>query len=116
MRTIFFVVLTLVASAAAAGGRNNTTVSSVVVDRWGIARVTLNGGTEITTPASTCTSNASKLVYDVNGPSGSAWHSMLLTAQTTQRKVNVIGQGGLKCLDLNGTAYEEVATVYIFSP
>lgn len=112
MRLICFFTLTLLANISAAGHFNNAIISSVVVDSYGVARVTLNSFSQVEPPPG-CTVNATKLTYDVNGTSGSAWHSMVLSAQARQAKVHIIGKN--TCLALNGSLYEEVGTIYTLS-
>ncbi len=112
MRSTCFIILIFFAGASTAGRLDNATVSSVVVDSNGIARVTLDGGTEVDPPPG-CTVNSSKFTYDLNGLSGSAWHSMILTAQATQKNVHIIGKN--TCLALNGALYEEAGTIYTLS-
>lgn len=113
MKITTFVILFILAGTCAAGQFNDVMITSIAVDSYGIARVTISGGTEVNPPPQ-CTSDSSKLTYDLNGLSGSGWHSMVLAAQAAQRKIHIIGKNS--CLALwNSTPYEEVDTLYILS-
>ncbi|MGS2717040.1 hypothetical protein ACVBE9_02620 [Eionea flava] len=112
MKLVSFILLMIVTDSVFAGHFNDATISSVVVDANGIARVTLNGAKQVKAPAG-CSVNGTKLTYDVNGPAGSAWHSMAIAAQVAQKNVHIIGKNS--CLVFNSSLYEEISTFYMLN-
>ena len=98
-----------------AGQFNNAKIDTVATDSSGITRVTLIGGTEVS-PKAACSSSADgrQFTYDLNSPSGSGWHSIVLSALAAQKEVHFVGKN--TCLNIWSTMpFEETKTIYILN-
>lgn len=77
----------LLSQSAIAGQVNNAAINTVTALDTGLVRVTISGGTEVTSKAGcSASTNNNEFIYDINSAAGQGWHSMVLTAQTTQKK------------------------------
>lgn len=113
-KLIFLLYCVLSLSFPAISGQiNNVIIDTIVVDQYGMARITASGGSEVKSKASCSNStNNNEYVYDVNSIAGKAWHSMVLSAQATQKKVHLVGKNS--CLMLWGTnPYEAINAIYL---
>jgi len=115
MKNILFFAILLNAQLVIAGQINDAVIDNVAADSNGIVRVTLLEGREISIkPSCSASSDGKQFTYDLNSPAGPGWHSMVLSAQASKKKVHFIGKNS--CLAIWGTtAYEEVSSIYVLT-
>ena len=116
MKIKILIALSMITNLSFAGQFNDAHVDTIATDEDGFVLVTLIGGTEVT-PKPSCTSSQDgrEFAYDLRSPSGLAWHSMVLSAQATQKKVHFIGTEN--CLNFRHVPddphFEEIGIIYI---
>ena len=116
MKIKILIALSMITNLSFAGQFNDAHVDTIATDKDEFVRVTLVGGTEVT-PKPSCTSSQDgrEFAYDLRSPSGLAWHSMVLSAQATQKKVHFIGTD--RCLDFrhapDNPRFEGISIIYI---
>lgn len=115
-RTILAALFSVAFSAICSAGQvNDAKINRITVDDLGNVRLTLVGGTDVN-PKAGCTSSADgrEYTFDISSVSGSAWHSIALTALAAQKNIHIIGKNS--CLALWGsTPFEAVQAFYIMN-